>query len=141
MRGINLILILFVNFSISFAQNFECEGSFDEQTTFSMNCAQQGADYIGSYKKIEAYQLTSETAIKTVKIAFHIWLDGNGQGCWNETQQTQDDLYQIADWMNAFYQYLNPNSTANYHPSSFSDSRIRIELEGIYFYHENHPNF
>lgn len=127
-------LLIFLT-KITFSQYY-CSGESMGSVFLAPQCDNQSIDYLNKYKKIESYQLNSATPIKTLKTAVHIWLGANGEGCWTESDEMYSNFDVYETWINSFYQNLTPSSET-FSPISSNDSKIRIEITGVYFYYNN----
>lgn len=121
-----------------FGQQFECSGIEEEPVIQSQICSVGSIDYLNKYKQIDNYLLNNTTSVKTLKVAMHIWLGSNGEGNWVENQDTYDAFYNIIEpGINARYTNVAA-STESFSPIlSDPDSRIRIEITGVYFYYDD----
>lgn len=62
------------------AQSVECAGVIDEGTQRVQICSEESQSYMDFHRKIDHYKVNDVTAIKTLKVAIHIWLGANGEG-------------------------------------------------------------
>ncbi len=90
---------------------------------------------MNNYRLQQSYVPNAATAEKTIKIAFHIWQNAGGTGNWINTPADIAFLNSIETTLNT--QFFNANDA----PTDplpgvplISDSKIRVQLENIYFY-------
>jgi hypothetical protein len=89
-------------------------------------------DYINKYKKIETYIPDSNTPIKHLKIAFHIF---TGPGTVINSPTTISDANQVVAWINGFYTNVVPASYPIAGTPYLNDTKIRFDLDSrIFFY-------
>ncbi len=121
------------------AQTHTCAGGsvtvVPQPQVQGQTCSKSSTSYINNYSLQQSYVPDASTAVKTIKIAFHIWQDAGAGGNWINTPADIAFLNSIETTLNT--QFFNANDA----PSDplpgvpfISDSKIRVELENIYFY-------
>jgi hypothetical protein len=83
----------------------------------------------------ENYIPNDTTPILTIKMAFHVWRDDNGNGnYWLDTPQYRDTLQQVVNLVNWIYltneQFSDPIEGAIFIP----DTKVRFEIDTVYYY-------
>jgi hypothetical protein len=76
--------------------------------------------------------------IKTLHVNLNIWQRSDGTGNLSNIPEHIARLEQIMEWVNMKYENVNPNANPplTYPVESFTDSKIRIVLDSIYFYQD-----
>lgn len=103
-------------------------------TTSSSTCNKTSAAYNNKYGRISYWIPATSTPVKTIKINFNIIQHTNGSGNFQNTTSELNRLNQIAIWASNIYQ----NNCAPSDPlpgvTPLADSKVRFEVQGIYFY-------
>lgn len=106
-----------------------------DQTMASSSCMHSSNDYLSFYRHQHNHIPDSNTAVKFLDVAIHVWQDQNGEGNWQDTPADRARLTNFINLINN--QFFNNNDQ----PSDpltgvphISDTRIRFLLKGIYFH-------
>jgi hypothetical protein len=107
-------------------------------------CTNSSAAYLNYYSKQAFYKPTLNDPLITVKLTYHVFIDGNGNGYdpnnptawavmqWLSTHMT-DGYERYSEQRNAtFAPNFNPPFTANF--GGLMDSRVRYEVTNVYIY-------
>jgi hypothetical protein len=103
--------------------------------TNSLTCTNSSVDYSEYYNRFDMYRDNFEKHPEiTILINFNIWQKDDGTENWNNDPQSIARLYQIVDWINQHYQ--NNISPSDPIPGvvEYPTTKIRFELNQIYFY-------
>ncbi len=101
----------------------------------AQDCSNNSFDYVDNYDKFKFYlDHYSERPVTTIMINFNIWQKDDGSGNWENTPDHIARLQSVVNHINDIY---NSNCTPSDPISGvtdISDSKIRFELNEIYFY-------
>lgn len=113
------------------------EHNHSKQTDI-IDCSKSSDTWINIYKKKEHYKPDIDVPIKTLHVNINIWQRYDGTGNLSDIPMHISRLKQIMIWVNNKYKNVNPNAipALSYSVESYTDSKIRIVLDSIYFYHE-----
>lgn len=120
---------------------YECGGSgAPTSATRTVGCMPSQVPYTSKYGRIAWHVPTSLTPVKTINISFHFIQDANGNNNWIDDQAHRDRVNAIVAAMNARMASLYPPSDPISGVTSLTDTKIRYELTGIYFYKNSYLN-
>jgi len=135
-----LFLLVFI-FAIQLKSQVVCSGFFPDSSGLvsgspeALNCQSLSVDYQSKYRLQQSFISNNTTATKTVKVAIHVWQDHSGGGNW---QNTPADIQVLSSFIDiASNQFFGANDQPSDPISGvpfINDTKIRLNLEGIYFY-------
>ncbi len=140
---IEAILLTFVCWSVlntsrTQAQtNFQCSyvaSPTAGNSTANASCLNASADYTTKYGRYAYHIPDANTPVKTIKVNINVWQPNNGTGSWQNNANDLVRLNQIINWANNTYQYITTPSDIVSGVSFILDSKIRIELQNVFFY-------
>lgn len=111
----------------------------------TFNSLAQPTKELSPYLKKEYYTPYTNSKndfIKTVHVAIHVWQRGDGSGNLKDTPELYTRMNRVIGWMNDMYRknYEAQDPPLPYPVDTIYDSKIRFELEGIYFYKDVTPD-
>ncbi|MCC5924852.1 MAG: hypothetical protein JJT77_13800, partial [Crocinitomicaceae bacterium] len=110
---------------------------FDNSESFLTNCSLESPDWIDFYRHKESYIPKEEDEPIIVHVNLNIWQRSDGTGNLIENQQTLDRIHQIFEWVDGHYHNLTDfGIPLSYPVNNLSDSKIRIQLDSIFFYQD-----
>ncbi|PJB55953.1 MAG: hypothetical protein CO098_15290 [Bacteroidetes bacterium CG_4_9_14_3_um_filter_41_19] len=138
-----IIFILFYSENIH-SQNPVCgntESNHSKQTDV-VDCSKTSDTWTNIYKTKEHYTPGPDMPIKTLHVNLNIWQRSDGTGNLSNIPEHIARLEQIMEWVNMKYENVNPNANPplSYSVESYTDSKIRIVLDNIYFYRDPSSN-
>lgn len=136
---IMIIFIIFCSENIH-SQNPACgntEANHSKQTDV-VDCSKSSNSWANIYKTKEHYTPSENIPIKTLHVNLNIWQRSDGTGNLSDIPEHKARLKQIIEWVNLKYENVNPNAIPplSYNVDSYTDSKIRIVLDSIYFYQD-----
>ncbi|GIV28808.1 MAG: hypothetical protein KatS3mg027_2622 [Bacteroidia bacterium] len=107
--------------------------------TLSLNCSQTSIEFNNYYGRYDFYLNNyNKLPILTIPININIWQDNNAGNNWGNSSSTINRFYSIIAQVNSFYSNnCQPQYYGVYDPSItqfLSNTKIRFEIQGIYFY-------
>jgi hypothetical protein len=127
----------------------ELDGCFVDTTTINIvigggergvECSnnipsESSQSYQDKYSQMSHWIPSVNTPIKTVKIAFHVFNDDNGEGTiFPDDAQGIADIEQVIIWLNNVYSNVANPTNPKQGVDDLEDTKIRFSLEDIYFY-------
>ena len=118
--------------------NFSCGTLEDEkEEEYRPVCKMESEAFLNYYQHQFNFVPTNIDPIKTIKINFQIWqpvgvVDGSGN--WQNTNDHIMRLMDVVDMMNEELSSLDAPEGEIFDNTFIPDSRLRVELGGIYFY-------
>lgn len=103
----------------------------------SANCNISSADYVNKYSRFQTYIPTTNTPIKTIRIAFHFFQKTDSSNMWQNNALTITNFNLAVNWLNHRREFTDAPSWPIPGVPFIADSRIRYELTGIYFYQDD----
>ncbi len=120
--------------------NLTCGNSMSNNSTQVdiTTCTKNSTVYLAKYKRKESWLPDANMPVKTLHINFNIWQKSDGTGNFVDNPATRARFMQIAAWINNKYQNINTSTIPplSYYVATFADSKIRIVVDGIYFYQD-----
>lgn len=89
------------------------------------------------YARQENYIPNEETPVLTLHINLNFWQKKDGSGNWQDNAEHRNRLEQIVKWTNNLYEFVCVPSDSIEGVPSLRDSKVRLKLEGIYFYRDS----
>lgn len=100
----------------------------------TQSCGKSSSAYATKYGRVAYHIPDANTPIKTLLVNFNIMQKSDGSGNFQNTPERIAGFKQQMDWLNGFYSALwQPSDPINGVPF-ISDTLIRFELHGVYFY-------
>ncbi|MDY0078777.1 MAG: hypothetical protein RBR87_16025 [Bacteroidales bacterium] len=134
-----IIFTFFYSESIQ-SQNPVCGNSelYHPKETDISDCSKLSDSWLNIYKTKEHYVPSPDMPVKTLHVNLNIWQRTDGTGNLSNIPEHINRLKQIMEWVNMKYENVNPNAIPplTYSVESFTDSKIRIVLDSIYFYQD-----
>ncbi len=134
-----IIFTFFYSESIQ-SQNPVCGNSelYHPKETDISDCSKLSDSWLNIYKTKEHYVPSPDMPVKTLHVNLNIWQRTDGTGNLSNIPEHISRLKQIMEWVNMKYENVNPNAIPplTYSVESFTDSKIRIVLDSIYFYQD-----
>ncbi len=130
--GGGIFLLLMLNFSALKAQLLPDQ--VVPATVVGTTCTNNSSAYNNKYGRLSYWVPAANTPIKTVKINFNIIQHSNGSGNFQNTISELNRLNQIAAWASNIYQFNCAPSDPLPGVTPLADSKVRFEVQGIYFY-------
>lgn len=131
---ISFFIVIYINSGFSQNYSFICGGvTIPDDYPKSTQCEYNSYAFINRYNKVINY-IPGNTPVKTIMINFNIMQKDDGSG--NFTNSTTDiqRLNNIFNWFSSTYENVASPSDPISGVVSLTDSKIRFELNGIYFY-------
>jgi len=135
------ILILLTIQDLTGQIDIQCGTGLDtldyHPTPFATNCTKSSSDFHDFYKKKESFIPKADDDPIIIHVNFNVWQRSDGSGNLIENQETLDRINQIFDWVNGHFQNLvNFGVPLSYPIDNLNDSKIRIQLDSIFFYQD-----
>lgn len=98
----------------------------------------QNTDYLKKKEAYIPYPGSVNDYVKTIHIAIHVWQRADGSGNLKDNSHTKYRMDRIVNWMNDLMKknYEAAIPALSYATDTIYDSRIRFQLEGIYYYRD-----
>lgn len=106
----------------------------------SADCSKSSSAFQNKYGRYDFYIPNINTPIKTIKINLNIFQKSDGTGNLQNNSTDLTNLNQMVQWINDYYTFIKPPSDPIPGVPFISDSRIRFEVVGIYFYQNDELN-
>lgn len=113
-------------------QNFDND-AISPPLNITNNCGMSSTDFL-NYSDISTYIPDNNTPIKIIMVNFNIFQKDDGSGNFQDNTTDKQVLQQIVDGANVFHSNVSSPSDPISGITYISDSKIRIELNNIYFY-------
>lgn len=140
-RSIIILVLIFslaVIFTLKSYSQFTCGGAMpSEEIPPDGNCSYSSISYSSKYNDL-SYNIPDEnTPIKTILVNINVFQKTNGTGNWQNIPEHIDRLNQVIECVSDKYENTpfptDPLPGVPY----ISDSKLRVELSGIYFYRDD----
>lgn len=117
---------------------FTCGGAMpSEEITPDGTCSNSSTSYTSKYNDL-SYNIPDEnTPIKTILVNINVFQKTNGTGNWEDIPDHIDRLNQVIDWVSDKYENTPYPTDPLPGVPYISDSKLRVELSGIYFYQDD----
>ena len=115
-------------FEITYGDDIQFDGSEVRST----DCSESSPEFNNKYYRYQFYIDNHNTIpIITIPININIWQNNTATDNWQNTPSDITRLNQVVAWINGFYSNICPPSDPIAGVTSFTDSRIRFELNAI----------
>jgi hypothetical protein len=132
-----MIVLFQSNLAIGQTPNFENDVFFPPNTALaapSAICNNSSTDFVNKYGRYGYYTPDADMPIKTIMINLNIFQKDDGTGNWSNNATDLANLSQIIAWLNAAYANNQTPTDPITGVAFISDTKIRFEVAGIYFY-------